>query len=216
MDKRDAINSDRTVYKFPALPSKSSFLILEILSGRETQPISCRHHLADWNNPPDYEAISYAWGDTSRQVSIICDDKLLYVTPSLRDGLQRMRHEDRSRFVWADAANIDQSDLKVREQQVSNMFLIYAKATRVIIWLGPDENDFTTMAFAAMREIASACCDHSNVSIDQLESHDDLWLLAPMQPVTSLRCNHPRSWQALSWFLCRPWFSRLWVSGIIL
>ena len=89
-------------YEFKDLPSKTSFRIAELLPGGEDSPISCRIHIGDWDNPPKYEAVSYAWGNASLRAPIICDGKILEVTQSLRVALTHLRLRDRSRFLWAD------------------------------------------------------------------------------------------------------------------
>ena len=91
------------LYKYKELPNDSSFRVLELLPGELDESISCRLHVADWTNPPDYEAISYAWGNSSDTFPANCDGKLLDISPNLRDGLLQMRLSDHSRFLWADA-----------------------------------------------------------------------------------------------------------------
>ena len=138
-------------YMYDELLSDSSFRILELLPGEFDEPVSFRCHGADWNDPRPYEAVSYAWGDPNEKVKTICDGQILEVTPNLRDGLQYLRHRNHSRFLWADAVSIDQSNTKERGHQVNNMRKIYQNAQNVVIWLGTD--DVNTAEPIALRDL---------------------------------------------------------------
>jgi hypothetical protein len=89
-------------YEHDDLETETSFRVLELLPGRDGQPISCRLHLADWTHPPEYEAVSYAWGDPLLRASIKCHGKRLEVGANLYSGLEHLRHPDRSRNLWVD------------------------------------------------------------------------------------------------------------------
>jgi hypothetical protein len=90
-------------YQHKALPTKTSFRVLELLPGVEGEPISCLLRSVNWADLPVYEAISYAWGDPKARAPIIVDGKNLDVTVNLQTGLKHFRYQDRSRVLWADA-----------------------------------------------------------------------------------------------------------------
>jgi hypothetical protein len=90
-------------YQYEDLPTQSSFRVLELLPRQEGNPVSCLLHIVDWSNPLEYEAISYAWGDSNAKAPVTCNGKRLMVTQSLHKGLTHFRFQDRSRFMWADA-----------------------------------------------------------------------------------------------------------------
>jgi hypothetical protein len=79
----------------------------------------------------------------------------LKVTPNLKAALQHLRPEIGTRVLWADAACINQEGLEERSQQVSIMSMIYAKATRSLVWLGTD-GDENTAAFKLMKRLGSS------------------------------------------------------------
>src|SRR6266480_5134893 len=89
-------------YQFADLQTETSFRVLELLPGRGDAPISCLLHLADWNRPPEYEAVSYAWGDPNLRAPIKCHGKRLEVGRNLHSGLTHLRLPDRSRILWID------------------------------------------------------------------------------------------------------------------
>jgi len=90
-------------HKHEALPTKTSFRVLELLPSVEGDPISCLLRCVHWADLPEYEAISYAWGDPKTKTPVIVDGKRLDVTVNLRTGLQHFRYQNRSRVLWADA-----------------------------------------------------------------------------------------------------------------
>lgn len=89
-------------YQFVDLRTETSFRVLELLPGGDNAPISCLLHLADWIQPPEYEAVSYAWGDQNLKAPIKCQGKRLEVGRNIHSGLTALRLTDRSRILWVD------------------------------------------------------------------------------------------------------------------
>jgi hypothetical protein len=199
-----------SVYAYLSLPTTTSFRVLELLSGELVDEVTIRLRIEDWDKPPPYEAISYAWG-TDEKVAVMCDGCILPVTPNLKDGLRRMRYTNHSRFLWADAACIDQTNNQERGQQVSNMRKIYARATKVLVWLGEDPDLQGPTAIAAMHDLASACCKDRGWTFDQLKDCDDIYsMLRAVRGPKHLNIT-AADWHCICWFLSRPWLTRLWV-----
>jgi hypothetical protein len=96
------------------------------------------HKLSD---PPQYEALSYVWGDfepNNPHVILIGEDEGLEVSPNLFYILFKLSLADKERVMWVDAVCIDQNDLAERSSQVALMRDIYDKATRTIVFLGEE------------------------------------------------------------------------------
>jgi hypothetical protein len=121
------------------LQSDASFRYIELLPGQGKSVVKYRLHFATFENPPPYEAISYAWGDPNLRRMSVCDGSILRITHNLYDCLQTLRYSERSRYLWADAIAIDQKNISEKNHQVQHMWHIYQKATKVIVWLGLDE-----------------------------------------------------------------------------
>jgi hypothetical protein len=124
------------------------FRLLKLLSDAPGSLIKCTlvpthsTHL----ERPQFDAISYCWGDVNGTVPIQVNGQELLVTSNLHKLLQRIRNDDGTvRMLWIDALCINQSDLKERAQQVQMMRLIYAQANRVVIWLGEHTTIFRTI-----------------------------------------------------------------------
>ena len=88
----------------------------------------------------------------------------------------------------------------------------YSSATRVIVWLGLDDNGLAGTAAHAMNEIARSICIANSKSVSDLWDIHYLKTLA-MNSISwrELSCNTPDIWNSLSWFFSRPWFVRVWV-----
>jgi hypothetical protein len=97
------IHQSSDMYEYMNLPTENSFRVLELLPGREHDPISCHLLPADWSNVPSYEAVSYAWGNPELTAPVLCHGKRVNVTQNLHNALTQLRHQDQSRLLWADA-----------------------------------------------------------------------------------------------------------------
>jgi hypothetical protein len=92
-----------------------------------------------------YEALSYVWGDPSAQEEIICHGRKRKVTRNLYEALESLRYTDRRRLLWVDAVCIDQHNDKEKSGQVRMMGQIYARSSRVLVWLGGSKADEQAM-----------------------------------------------------------------------
>ena len=84
-------------------PPPDSFRVAEILPGGGDDPVSCLLYTTSWDNPPAYEAVSYAWGDANAKANVLCNGKIIEVTQSLYRALSQLRSQHQSRFLYADA-----------------------------------------------------------------------------------------------------------------
>ncbi|KAF2652979.1 HET-domain-containing protein [Lophiostoma macrostomum CBS 122681] len=127
------------------------FRLLRILP-RKMTTIKCEILHASLDDPPDYIALSYTWGDPQDTRRIILDGHTLSVSSSLHGALEALRQTKETTLVWADALCINQQDRSERDKQVRRMGSIYTAATSVAIWLGP-EADNSPAAIQLLREL---------------------------------------------------------------
>ncbi|KAK5677559.1 hypothetical protein LTS10_010131 [Elasticomyces elasticus] len=93
--------------------------------------------VVDLADQPEYEALSYTWGDRTLDKSIVLGGRSrLPVTDNLWRALRGLRYRWRSRVLWVDALCIDQKNIGERSMQVAFMGQIYNVAHQVCIWLG--------------------------------------------------------------------------------
>ncbi|KAH7393369.1 heterokaryon incompatibility protein-domain-containing protein [Cadophora sp. MPI-SDFR-AT-0126] len=88
---------------------------------------------------PTYEALSYQWGTSLADRSIIINGQHKAITPNLDLALRSLRYEMLERVLWVDAICIDQTSMKEKSTQVQLMNRIYTEANEVLIWLGRPE-----------------------------------------------------------------------------
>lgn len=168
-----------------------------------------------FSTPPPYEALSYTWGSKDNPKTVYVKElqgpviysATLLVTQNLFQALRSLRYNDKSRTMWIDAICIDQSNDEEKSVQVGRMGEIFRRATRVVVWLGPEEND-SNHAMDCMRDLGSQV----NVNWDHLtfgptaaasdQSLGDQYAILPWDQ---------RDLTAVYHFLCRRWFERLWV-----
>jgi hypothetical protein len=121
----------------PLLGSYSTRVITLLPSASKEDRIEIYIAEIDLATPPPFEALSYAWGDSSQRVALQCHGKDLHVTLNCESALRHLRQDSGIRTIWVDAICIDQTSTEDRNQQVRIMGDIYSKASLVLIWLGP-------------------------------------------------------------------------------
>ncbi|KAF4500396.1 heterokaryon incompatibility het-6 [Fusarium agapanthi] len=179
------VTSSAEVYQ--PLSSSSSFRLLELLpSSNRTDPLVGRLVDGDITFQPDYEALSYVWGDMKPVRYINLGGQDISITPNLHLALIHLRSPDTVRTLWVDALCINQSVHGERNQQVRNMGDIYKSARQVVVWLG-DAADDSHLVFQHLNDETIPDSFHSG--------------LPPPE-------DKRRAWSAL---VIRPWFFRTWV-----
>lgn len=149
---------------------------------------------------PPYHALSYTWASEKTGLatswSIQIEQAHLPVLDTLQPFVEALASKSllsEARW-WIDSICLDQSNLEERAEQVQLMQRIYHQADEVIIWLGEESVD-------------------SNLAIDFIELHDEI-----MRSKTSreefrtmlLKEKYHAHWTALTNFISRKWWSRIW------
>jgi hypothetical protein len=177
-------------YRYFQLSLSTSIRLLRLLpSEKDAQSLQCelfeyRLRNSDKQSHP-YEALSYVWGSEDKPQSIIIDNQSLNVTQNLHTALLHLQDHSFSRILWIDAVCINQTDSKEKEYQIPLMAEIYAKALRVVVWLGEAEND-SDRALETIRLVGENSARLSNAEVEFEQ-------------------------QAILKLLQRPWFQRIWV-----
>ena len=139
---------------------------------------------------PQFEALSYAWGDPNWTRPIRLENREWYATNNLEAGLRYLRSPSEDMVTWVDALCIDESSIDERNSQVLLMKTIYSNATRVKVWLGEP-----TLG----SDDALAILEHMgrNIPFRDIRLHGK-----------ELNEEHA---MYLSELVNRPWWSRVWV-----
>jgi hypothetical protein len=97
---------------------------------------SCKLIHVTFAEKPQYEALSYTWGDQTVKEAIFVDGKEFLVGQNLWDALYFLRKRANGRRYWIDAICINQTDIPERNRQLRIMPHIYMRAHMVLVWLG--------------------------------------------------------------------------------
>jgi hypothetical protein len=168
---------------------------------------------------PEFEALSYTWGDDLNPETIyIYDDhfvpsveegqlQTLQVTRNLASALHHLRMQDRERIMWIDAICINQNDNEEKSKQITRMRDIYILSFRVVVWLG-EEAQGSGKAMKILRNLGSHYESSTGCALLQpgsTESRDELVASLKMPVLEDME------WQALFDLYSRSWFSRIWI-----
>jgi len=121
----------------PLDPNSAEIRLLELLPGAPNTPLYCKLIVVTLGRRPNFEALSYVWGDTTVKRSITVDGDVFQVTTNLEEGLRALRYRRKSRTLWVDAICINQQNVAEKNFQVPLMSSIYREAVRVVAWMGP-------------------------------------------------------------------------------
>ncbi|EAQ93529.1 hypothetical protein CHGG_01764 [Chaetomium globosum CBS 148.51] len=184
-------------------------LVLEPAAAEEDE-LQTRLEVVSLDDKPSFEAISYTWGDPSDMTLLSCNGSKVKIPRNLENALRRLRYTDRPRYVWADSVCINQQDIPERGQQVSIMRNIYLSSERVLVWIGLDEHNEASTAFAAVCDIVRAWRPEG----DRLGFAGYASLLEPMDDdaLASIRITvDQKAWAALRTLFEKNYFRRFWI-----
>jgi hypothetical protein len=233
-------------YKYLPLPSNRHIRVLHILPRSEaesplfwldTETIHCTIKTVSLDAEPEFDALSYTWGNpitvyedeeqgkvgvkTFEQVQeIICDGKLLKITTNLHDALLAIRRvpgdhpfkkvvdRPRGEYIWIDSICINQDDIAERNAQVAIMGQIYSTAQITIIWLGRDDA-FSRPGVEVLQEISQIKFPGDAIPLMKQQSRVRLY----QRELKShgLRKFNEEEWLSVYALLSRSWFRRAWI-----
>ncbi|KAK5165128.1 uncharacterized protein LTR77_009225 [Saxophila tyrrhenica] len=117
-------------------------------------------HLPDFRKDTSpYNVLSYSPDDPKYEdlKSIMLNGRSFMVPSTVHEALSAIvEHHRTNEGYWIDRVSINCGDPAERTEQLALMPTIFSHADRVLVWLGP-EDDQTEAAFKAMRERAAHC-----------------------------------------------------------
>ncbi|CAF9926748.1 hypothetical protein IMSHALPRED_007032 [Imshaugia aleurites] len=200
-------------YQYPPLNENlNEIRVLELQTGDFSADlrVSIRKVTLTPDTPPFYEALSYVWGTTDNKIDIKVgppENDTLAITQNLAIALPYLRYKDRVRTFWIDAICINQDDVDERSRQVKRMGDIYRFADRVVVWLGPEDDDSGHVLKILSQLSSEIKVDYASRTMSPASSDSDpTW-----RDTRSLLPFSSDEVQSVESLLNRPWFSRLWV-----
>ncbi|KAM5342063.1 hypothetical protein ACJ41O_015094 [Fusarium nematophilum] len=203
------------VQRYTYTPLRSStrseqFRLLRIHRGADEDDIECELIIHNLDDAPEYEALSYVWGNPLPQARIRLNTGYAEVGPSLHAALRGLRYLDSPRMIWADALCIDQTDVSERNSQVQIMADIYSRARRTLIWLS-DATPELEGAISSLQLMHSrspeASPDPGTRTLGMSEKTSE----EPAQTSASPPLISGMNGAAVAYLFSLPWFTRKWV-----
>jgi hypothetical protein len=186
---------------------------------------------APFDDPQKYIALSYVWGSEEDPQNIAVNGGSFKVTKNLFQALQHLRHmqgPDAGLPFWIDAICINQSDNVEKSRQVRLMTEIYSRACKVLVWLGPPDDD-SELALAKMKAVEAQMFIgmigwDKSVKENKLElvgatskgargswSRSRFYLNQCYRASSYIQQAEQHEWEAILKFLENPWWSRAWI-----
>lgn len=155
------------MYSYTPLKTPTSFRLVHLLPNTREHAVHLNITSETLENAGDYQALSYEWQDMYGTCTVAVGDDRILITRNLYAALEVLRSEKKTNKIWIDAVCVNQNDPEERSSQVEIMREIYAGASRVIAWIGP-ELDGTKLAF----DMLARFC-YLNVECLEINSHLD-------------------------------------------
>ncbi|KAL5366451.1 heterokaryon incompatibility protein-domain-containing protein [Aspergillus floccosus] len=180
-------------------------------------------------DPNNYMAMSYAWGDNKGlRSTIYVNGHQIEVGHNLEAGLRRFRameYFQKGGKLWVDSLCINQDDPAEKAAQVQQMGRIYNQAGNIIVWLG-ESDDTSDLAISVLENLSKM----QRAEYIEIFDNADPVLATAWREIAQLRsknalrrfirklARHGQIFvsellegEAISTFLNRPYWRRLWV-----
>lgn len=202
------------LFVYSHLQVQQEIRLLSVTSG-DSAATPCLFSLSIWSRAdvPDYETLSYVWGDNNRRHKLqFKDGTFLMITDSLAEAIPRLAKCSSTKLFWIDQVSINQADLLERNQNVKIMGNIYRQCFRVLIILTFDNK----------------CDSHLSKLLDVAEDNDTdeealdrgVEALLSFEPLSApINSVDSRSFHTQTAYLCQKavqrvledsWFIRGW------
>ncbi|KAJ9650343.1 hypothetical protein H2198_010351 [Neophaeococcomyces mojaviensis] len=213
---------------YAPLSTRSSICLLQIETVNQGS-ILATLFTTELDSVPLYDALSYTWGcplspylpskkgkEAVAQQTIFLEyrgqSQRLYITPNLKDALIALQtinlaplSTQRCAYLWVDAICINQSDLDEKAVQVRLMKNIYRQASKVLAWLGP-EDEATSHVFEVIDNLSKFGPEKYKAVTPEDVGRPQIYV--EKLGIQALNYRHWLSWVA---FVHRPYFKRVWI-----
>jgi hypothetical protein len=125
-------------YKYESLYGNDRIRLLNLHPGKGDEPLFGSLFVKDRAGLPEYETISYFWGEKSITDEIETDDGTIEIHGNLQSALLHLRLEHSPRILWADQICINQDDKQEKECQISIMQEIYSASNCTLVFHGAE------------------------------------------------------------------------------
>ncbi|KAL2075189.1 hypothetical protein VTL71DRAFT_131 [Oculimacula yallundae] len=135
------VKADDPIYTSALRQDKNEVRLITLLPDRKDEDIHIMLNVVSLDERPQFEALSYVWGDPKVILEIKLNGIRFWVTKNLYHALKALRRVDEPRIFWIDAVFVNQNDIAERQYQVSLMVQIYSTCQVCTVWLGEEFPD---------------------------------------------------------------------------
>lgn len=208
-----ASTAEVSTFKHEPLPDASTYIrLLEVVSADPAGDVPAVHcKLTSWpkTSAPSYAAISYTWGDPGLVETILINGKRMEVRRNCEDVLRQQCWTKGGHF-WIDAICINQADNDEKSFQVARMGEVYRDARQTLACVGGHADD-SEFLFETLHEHRRRYMDRRRHKEHGGSLSDIIDLTVYLSRVSIPKYTLVRPANALSSFLKRPYFQRVWI-----
>ncbi|KAF7547280.1 hypothetical protein G7Z17_g7844 [Cylindrodendrum hubeiense] len=171
-----------------------------------------------WAREPAFDCLSYVWGSQEDPEPAFVETSSgetigsVKLGPNLASALHHLRYEDNPRALWVDVICINQKDPDEKAVAVKCLSKMYSLTTRVVVWLGPEENDSSTAISLLAHVGAQVETTLDGFRLTSPDADEPTWYDIDVDLPFKLD-----EWEAIEDLVSRPWFTRVWtVQEIVL
>jgi Heterokaryon incompatibility protein (HET) len=157
------------LYQYQQLPSKQAIRLLYLSRSGVSDAIVFELSCVELDSRPEYEAVSYTWGDRTRSNAIKHREtgEMIYVTANCETALNALATSTH-RTLWMDAVCIDQNNVDERSQQVKLMAQVFGQATRTIAYIGESDSHSARVSAWCAKQQRTASVSASSSESDTI------------------------------------------------
>jgi hypothetical protein len=209
----------KPTFSYKPLESYRHIRLLEVLVPDSDEPTGVPvyrlvHRELSTEVALEFEAVSYTWGDPKRVADLRFKnvDGVIGLTHNLSQALPYLAKHSRTKLLWIDQICINQADPVEKPKTVARMSEIYRAASRVIIWLGPDDehSHLCKRWLSEVDKMIHGMTNSDRMTRDSQTFNSDIRYLVVRSTFTS-PVTDPIYAPAIREFWSRQWFSRGWI-----
>ena len=121
---------------YTPLRTTTSTRLLTLHPGSGRGPIHASLQQVDLADDPEFEAVSYTWGEDTIKKTVVINGHKTLVWNNLWTFLKVLRHKTQPRTLWTDAISICQTNADEKAHQIGIIDKIFMYATGVVAWVG--------------------------------------------------------------------------------
>ncbi|KAJ0163256.1 Heterokaryon incompatibility protein 6, OR allele [Colletotrichum tanaceti] len=208
----------RTTYQYSPLPTENHVRLLKIpRPGSESGTRQAAYKIVEIDlsaTPPEFEAISYTWGNPARVSSLPIEGcpGTIGLTKHLAQAWPHLEKHCTTGYLWIDQICIDQSSKDDKAHQIGRMAQIYSAAKRVIVWLGPeDESSRLCRQWLSEVDTMLRKLPNSHVTMRDSPTFNSDVRLTIVRSTFGKQASDAIYVPAIRRWWLRPWFTRGWV-----